>query len=158
MSYDCPQCFSPQTASFEMLFSQGTQSGNLSATTVSFSGDVGLTSGQFNSQTVLAGRLTPPLEPKMGCGTQISIMIGAAISGIFIGVVILGAFDAVIGISSNSNWPLILFIVLIFGFFVCGVHLYNRFVQQKKMSDYRERLQEWSSSMICRRCGYMWVR
>lgn len=103
MNYDCPQCQSPQTASFEIMHAQGTQSGNISASTVTFSGDVGLTNGQFNSQTVLAGRLMPPVAPVMGCGIQFLIGIGAAISGILTGVVILGAFDAVIGISSNSN-------------------------------------------------------
>lgn len=158
MNYDCLQCHSSQTASFEMMHAQGTQSGNLSASTITFGGDVGMTAGQFNSQTVLAGRLSPPVAPAMGCGIQLLIGIGAAISGIITGVVILGAFDAIIGISSNSNLPLVFFIVLIGGFFVCGVHLYNRFVQQKKMSVHREQLEEWSKSMICRRCGFMWIR
>ena len=158
MSYDCPRCHSQQTASFEMMHAQNTHSGNLSAATITFGGDVGLTSGQFNSQTVLAGRLSPPVAPVMGCGIQLLIGIGAAVSGFFAGFIILGTFNAIIGIPEKAVWPLILLILLFSAFYVGGVHLYNRFVRRKKMSVHRERLEEWSNGMICKRCGHLWVR
>jgi Zn-dependent protease with chaperone function len=157
MSYDCPQCHSPQTASFEMMHAQGTQSGNISASTVTFGGDIGLTTGQFNSQTVLAGRLSPPVAPAMGCGIQILIGIGAGVLGVFIGGGILEGLDTVIGLSRDTALMILPFILIV-GFLLYGLYFYNRFVQQKKMPVYREQLQEWSNSMICRRCGYMWVR
>lgn len=157
MSYNCPQCHSQQTASFEMMHTQGTQSGNISASTVTFGGDVGLTNSQFNSQTVLAGRLSPPIEPKLGCWIQILIGIGAGIAGIFIGSGILLAIDAVFGLIQDTRL-LVFPVILMVGFPLYGVYLYNRFVQQKKMPVYREQLEEWSNSIICQRCGYMWVR
>ncbi len=157
MSYDCPNCGSSHTSSFEMMHAQGTQSGNISASTVTFSGDIGLTNGQFNSQTVLAGQLSPPVAPAMGCGIQILIVIGAIVLGVFIGGGILEGLDAIIGLSKDTGLIILPFI-LVLGFLVCGVYFYNRFIQQKKMPVYREQLQEWSSSMICRRCGFIWTR
>lgn len=157
MSYDCPQCHSQQTASFEMLHAQGTQSGNISASTVSFGGDFGLTSGQFNSQTVLAGRLTPPVAPRMRGGIQILIVVGAIILGANIGGGILEGLDAIIGLSRDTSL-MALPVILILGFVLSGLYFYNRFVQQKKMPVYREQLLEWENSMICQRCGFMWVR
>jgi hypothetical protein len=140
-----------------MMHAQGTQSGNISASTVTFSGDIGLTNGQFNSQTVLAGQLSPPVAPAMGCGIQILIVIGAIVLGVFIGGGILEGLDAIIGLSKDTGLIILPFI-LVLGFLVCGVYFYNRFIQQKKMPVYREQLQEWSSSMICRRCGFIWTR
>lgn len=157
MSYDCPRCHSQQTASFEMMHAQGTQSGNISASTVSFGGDFGLTSGQFNSQTALAGRLTPPVAPRMRGGIQILIVVGAIVLGTFIGGGILEGLDAVIGLSRDTVLMVLPFILIV-GFLLYGLYFYNRFVQQKKMPVYREQLREWSNSMVCSRCGYMWVR
>ena len=157
MSYDCPECGSHQTASFEMMHQQGTRLGNINASTVTFSGDIGLTSGHFNSQSMLAGRLAPPVAPKMGCGIQILIGIGAMALGVFIGGGILEIIDALFGLSPNTRLMAMPF-VLIVGFLLYGLSSYNRFVQQKKMPVYQRQLEEWSNSMICKRCGYMWVR
>jgi hypothetical protein len=157
MSYDCPNCHSSQTASFEMMHAQGTQSGNISASTVSFGGGIGLTNGQFNSQTVLAGQLSPPVAPAMGCGIQILIGIGAGILGILIGGSILQGIIAIFGLSRDTGLLALPFILVV-GFLLYGVYFYNRFIQQKKMPVYREQLQEWSNSMICRRCGFIWTR
>jgi hypothetical protein len=140
-----------------MMHAQGTKSGNISAAGVTFSGDIGLINGQFNSQTILAGQLSPPVAPKMGCGIQILIGIGAGVLGILIGGSILQGIIAIFGLS-RENGLLALPLILVVGFLLCGLYFYNRFVQQKKMPVYREQLQEWSDSMICRRCGFIWTR
>jgi len=157
MSYDCPKCGSSHTSSFEMMHAQGTRSGNISASTVFFGGGIGLTNGQFNSQTVLAGQLSPPVAPAMGCGIQILIGIGAGILGILIGGSILQGIEVIFGLSRRIGLMVLPFILVV-GFLLYGLYFYNRFVQQKKMPVYREQLQEWSNSMICRRCGYMWIK
>jgi hypothetical protein len=158
MNYDCPQCHSSQTASFEMMHAQGTQSGNISGSTVTFGGDIGLTSGQFNSQTVLAGRLSPPGAPKAGCGIQILICIASLIISVLVSGTILTVVDAIIGISRDTKLMEVLLFGLTTVFLLYGLYRYNRFIQEKKMPVYREQLQEWSDSMICRRCGYMWIK
>lgn len=159
MSYDCPNCGSSETSSFEMMHAQGTRSGSISASTVTFGGDVGLTSGQFNSQTVLAGRLSPPIAPRAGCGILFLIGIASVIISVLVSGTILTVIDAIIGISSNNNGILVLPIVLIGAFLFYGLYLYNRHImEKKKMPVFREQLQTWSSSMICRRCGFMWTR
>ena len=50
-----------------------------------------------------------------------------------------------------------LFILLIPILAGIGCRLHKRALR-KLMPGYLERLQEWSRGMICRRCGYMWIR
>lgn len=157
MSYDCPQCDSQQTVSFEMMYARGTSSGTITGSTVTFSGDIGITSGQFNSQTVLAGRVAPPVLPKMGCSMQILIGIGAWLLGSVVGAVIVSVMELIFG-RSNAATLLAFSFILIGVFLICGLHFYKRFIERKQMPVYREQLEEWSNSMICQRCGFMWTR
>jgi len=158
MSYDCPNCGNSHTSSFEMMHAQGTRSGNISASSVTFSGDIGLTNGQFNSQTVLAGRLSPPVAPRMSGGIQILIVIASLIISILVSGAILTAIDAIIGISKDTalTGPLVVSLTIVFVLY--GLYLYNRIIQKKKMPVFHEQLQAWSDSMICRRCGFIWTR
>lgn len=158
MGYDCPSCGSSHTGSFEMMHAQGTQSGSISGSTITFSGDVGLTGGQFHSQTVLAGRLSPPVAPRMGCGIQILIGIASLIISVLVSGTILTVIDAIVGISRDTKLMEVLLFGLTVVFLLYGLYRYNRLIQQKEMPVFREQLQEWSDSMICRRCGYMWTR
>lgn len=157
MNYDCPKCRSSQTASFEMLHQKGTSSGTINASTITVGGDFGLTSGHFNSQSALAQKLSPPVSPKAGCGIQILIGIGAGILGIFIGGGILEGIDAVVKLSQNTSLMVLPFILIV-GFLLYGLYLYNRHIQRNKIPVYHEQLEEWTNSMICTRCGFTWVR
>jgi len=156
MSYDCPQCHSQQTASFEMMHARGTSSGTITASTVTFGGGFGVTNGKFNSQTVLAGQLSPPVAPKMGCGIQILIFFVSMIAAAFISSAIFVGLDAV-GISLGGT-PIFLHIILLLTFTGVGLHLYNSFTKRKRMPQHLDQLREWSDGMICQRCGYMWIR
>ena len=160
MSYDCPNCGSHQTATFEMAYQQGTQSGNLSGSGLSTGGDVGIVNAQFNSQTGLAERLSPPREPKITGGAILgSIVAGFFVSGLITYLII--SFIRKTGISVVENTVglnlIFLFILLIPVLAALGCWLHKRSLR-KLMPAYLERLREWRNGMICRRCGFMWVK
>lgn len=160
MSYDCPQCGSPQTATFEMIYQQGTQSGSLSGSGFSVGGDVGIVNGQFSSQTGLAERLAPPREPKITGGTILASVAAAFLASGLLTFLIAG-FIRKTGMSVDENAIglnlIFLYILLIPVLAALGCWLHKRALR-KLMPGYLERLQEWSRGMICRRCGYTWVR
>lgn len=160
MSYDCPQCGSQQTATFEMIYQQGTQSGNLSGSGFSVGGDVGIINGQFNSQTALAERLSPPQEPKITSGTIVASIVAAFLASGLITFLIAG-FIRKTGISVDQNTIglnlIFLYILLIPILAALGCRLHKRSLR-RFMPRYLERLREWQNGLICRRCGYMWVR
>lgn len=160
MSYDCPNCRSHQTATFEMVHSQGTRSGYISASTVTSSGDVGLTGGQTYSQSLLAGQLSPPEEPKLTGAT----ILGSIVASFFVSAFLTYIIASLIrnsGIAVDESRIgvnlIFLFILLIPVLTALGCRLHKRALR-KLMPGYLERLQEWSRGMVCRRCGYMWIR
>lgn len=160
MSYDCPNCKSHQTATFEMVHSQGTRSGYINASTVTSSGDIGLTGGQTYSQSLLAGQLSPPAEPKLTGGA----ILASILASFFVAAIVtymLAYFIRKTGIPVDKNTIginlIFLFILLIPILAVLGCWLHKRALR-KLMPGYLERLQEWSKGMICRRCGYTWIR
>jgi magnesium-transporting ATPase (P-type) len=160
MSYDCPNCGSHQTATFEMAYQQGTQSGNISGSGFSTGGDVGIVNAQFNSQTALAERLSPPQEPKITGGAIFgSIVAGFFVSGILTYLII--GFIRNTGMSVNENTmginTIFLFILLIPILSALGCWLHKRSLR-RFMPRYLERLREWRNGMICRRCGFVWVK
>ena len=160
MSYDCPQCGSHQTATFEMIHQHGTRSGNLSGSSFSVGGDVGIINGQFNSQTALAERLSPPREPKITGGTIFGSITAAFLASGLITYLIAG-FIRETGMSVNEKTIglnlVFLFILLTPVLAVLGCWLHKRSLR-RFMPEYLERLREWRNGMICRRCGYMWIR
>lgn len=156
MSYDCPQCRSRQTVSFEMMYSQGTRTGHMSGAAVSSGGAVGIAGGRFNSQSLLANQLSPPVEPKVDFGIPVAVFAMSVILSIIVVTVISRILSAV-GLSFDAG-GFILFLILVVAFTGGGVFWCYQYVERNKMPDYQDRLREWSNSMVCRRCGYMWVR
>lgn len=143
-----------------MVHSQGTRSGYINASTVTFSGDVGLTGGQTYSQSLLAGQLSPPAEPKLTGGIIFaSILVSFFASAIV--TYMIAYFIRNTGISVDESRIginlIFLFILLIPTLAALGCWLHKRALR-KLVPGYLEKLQEWSRCMICRRCGYMWIR
>ena len=160
MSYDCPQCGSHQTATFEMAYQQGSQSGNFSGSGFSIGGDVGIVNGQFSSQTGLAERLAPPREPKITSGTILGSIVAAFLaSGLltFLTVSFIRKTGMSVDESSIGLNLIFLYILLIPILAVLGCWLHKRALR-KLMPRYLERLREWRNGMICRRCGFLWVK
>lgn len=160
MNYDCPQCGSHQTATFEMAYQHGTQSGNISGSGFSIGGDVGIINGQFNSQTALAERLSPPREPKITGGAIFASIVAGFFASGLITYLIIG-FIRKTGISVDENTIglnlIFLFILLIPILAALGCWL-HKLSLRKLMPRYLERLREWRNGMICRRCGFLWVK
>ncbi len=160
MSYDCPQCGSHQTATFEMAYQQGTQSGNLSGSGFTTGGDVGIINGQFNSQTALAERLSPPREPTITGGVIFASIVAAFFTSGFI-TYLIASFIRKTGMSVDESRIgvniIFLFILLIPILAALGCWLHKRSLR-RFMPGYLERLREWRNGMICRRCGFMWVK
>lgn len=160
MSYDCPNCESHQTATFEMVHQQGTQSGNINATGFSIGGDVGVFNGQFNSQTGLAERLSPPREPKISGGTILGCIIASFFASGLV-VYLIAYFIRTSGISVDENTIglnlIFLYILLIPILAAIGCWLHKRSLR-KLMPGYFEKQNKWSNGMICLRCGFVWNR
>jgi hypothetical protein len=140
--FDCPQCKSNQTSSFQMVYSQGTNTGRISAGGITSEGDFAFTGGTVKSQSVLAGKLAPPKRP---VNEPINNLVILALSGI-----ILMLFTGI----TNSIIIGALACLISFG---TGVYFYSQYVQ-KQMPEYIQKMDEWSKSMICFRCGYMWIK
>ena len=67
-----------------MVHSQGTRSGYINTSTVTSSGDVGLTGGQTYSQSLLAGQLSPPAEPKLTGGIIFASILASFFASAFL--------------------------------------------------------------------------
>lgn len=156
MSCDCSQCRSRQTVSFEMMYSQGTRAGHMSGAAVSLGGAVGIAGGRFNSQSLLANQLSPPVEPKVDFGIPVAVFAMSVIVSIIVVAVISRILSAV-GLSFDAG-GFILFLILVVLFTAGGIFCCCQYVERNKMPDYRNRLREWLNSMVCRRCGYVWTR
>lgn len=160
MSYDCPNCGSRQTTTFEMIHSQGTRSGYINASTVSLGGDAGFAGGQTYSQSLLANQLSPPQEPKIAGQTILASIIASFFASGLV-VYLIASFIRKTGISVGANTIglnlIFLYILLIPVLAALGCWLHKRALR-KLMPGYFEKLREWSNGMICRRCGYTWVR
>lgn len=160
MSFDCPNCGSRQTSSFEMVYSQGTRSGYINASTLTSSGDVGFTGGETYSQSLLAGQLSPPEEPKLKGGTILaSVLVSFFAAGIvtymiayFIRTTGTPVDETTIGMNLIFVYLLLIPVLASLG---CWLH---KRALKKMMPGYLEKLREWSKGMICQRCGYTWVR
>ena len=143
-----------------MVHSQGTRSGYISASTLTSSGDIGLTGGQTYSQSLLAGQLSPPEEPKLRGGTIFtSILVSFFASGIV--TYMIAYFIRKTGMPVDENTIgmnlILVYILLIPILAALGCWLHKRALR-KLMPGYLERMREWSKGMICRRCGYTWIR
>lgn len=160
MSYDCPHCGSRQTATFEMIHSQGTRSGYINASGVTFGGDAGFASGQTYSQSLLANQLSPPQEPKIA-GRMIVASIIASFFASGLVTYLIASFIRTMGVSVDETKIglnlLFLYILLIPVLAALGCWLHKRALR-KLMPGYLEKLREWSNGMICRRCGYTWTK
>lgn len=88
---------------------------------------------------------------------QILIGIGAWLTGCTVGAVVIAGIGTIFGQVKGTTLLPIIFI-LIGVFLASGLHFYKRFIERKQMPAYREQLQEWSNSMVCKRCGYVWIR
>lgn len=155
MSYDCPHCGSRQTNSFEMTHAHGTRGGHFGAGTVS-SGGGGVAGGKFISQSLMASRAAPPVDPKLGCAMPIA-MFAMSIILAFIACSLVGRMLGAVGISYDDG-GIILFFILVVVFAASGIGWACYDVEVKKMPVFREALDEWERSMVCRHCGWTWVR
>lgn len=160
MSYDCPKCGSQQTTTFEMVHTQGTRSGYINASGVTFGGDVGFAGGQTYSQSLLANQLSPPSEPKITGSTILASIVASFFASGLI-TFLIAYFIRTTGISVDESTIglnlIFLYILLIPILATLGCWLHKRALR-KLMPGYFEKLREWSNGMICRRCGYIWTK
>lgn len=139
-NFTCPQCGSDQISTLQMVYSQGTSSGKVSAGTITGDGSFAFTGGNVNSQSVLARQVAPPRRPRMN-------------GWIIYGIVILALIIAVMSISFVYSG--LSFLIITFGVTGVGLYLYYLSVQ-KKMPDYWDELDHWEKGKICFRCGNTW--
>jgi predicted RNA-binding Zn-ribbon protein involved in translation (DUF1610 family) len=142
--FTCPKCGSDQTSTLKMAYSQGTSSGKISAGTITADGNLALTGGKVNSQSVLAKQVAPPRKPLI---EPIPILI-LLISSLIIGFILAGSVYEVIAVYVFF----ITFLVLLGG----GGYFYYSSVQ-KQMPEYLKKMEDWKKSKICFRCGNKWI-
>lgn len=145
--FDCPRCRSGNTQSFENIYSQNVRQ------------SYGV-NGRYDSWNQLAVQTAPPDNPHIGCGSIFLIFLLT----FFISVITATVLSISLESPGNSMtldtrativlWVTFLVFILTFvgGFVVVSGRI------KKRMPDYRKRLAEWNKSMLCRRCGYAWLR
>ena len=132
-STTCPKCGSDDTRSFQLVYAEGTSQGRISAGSYTFGGGVTATSGRTNSQSLLAARTSPPVEP----------------SPSVIGLAMLPLLLLFLAVAIN------IVVSIVFVALIC-VWLYRHY--QPKRRKYKEDIAEWSRSWMCIRCGHAWRR
>lgn len=144
MSYRCPNCGSHNTSSYEMAYLSGSHSGYASGTGISSDGP-GAFGGHYSQSTHLAAQTAPPQLPVFGCGALLWLLLGASLLSTFCTVVLNSLFKTIHGVWS---FPI---------FFIIGFILIER-DRRSRMPNYHARMDEWTKSMVCCRCGYRWLR
>ena len=145
MSYNAPQCGSPNTTTYEMAHLSGSHSGYSDGTAIDPHGITGSTSGHYTAQSQLAAQTAPPALPVFGCGTLLWLLLGSMMIGT--AVMIIAARWSY-GAYAIWSYPAV---------FIGGFILIER-DRRRRMPGYHDQLTEWSRGMICRRCGYRWFR
>lgn len=150
MDFDCPQCGSHNTASYEMAYTSGTHSGYASGTGIDFDGNIGAGGGRFSMKSGLAEQTAPPVRPTLGCLVPTFLAFGLVMLLIFTVPILSRIFQ----ISDRVIIYLIpgLFIVL----YPLSLFYFNRDLKRSSLPRYYDQLMQWQSSWICRRCGYRW--
>lgn len=144
MSFDCPQCRSNQTSSFQMIYQGGTSTGTHKS--ISYGANVGIigTGGKSSSQSLLAQQVAPPPMPKLTNSDKFfavcCFLVGTAI------------FNALI----SNQIPLFGFV---FGLALAGGFLFFKSEQiAVKRNLWKQTIQQWQNSWMCLRCGFTWIR
>jgi hypothetical protein len=137
---NCSQCGSDSTITFEMAHASGTSTGRMSGLTYTPHGGLGSFGGKTTQQTNLAARTSPPLAPNflnwlmvLGSFILLYIFIAAIVTNSLVGFLIF--FGGLIGLSLWRN---------------------KKYQHQKEQ--HRLRVDAWLKSVICMRCGFVWVR
>ena len=143
----CPKCNSNDTQSFQMAYQTGTSKGRVQTT--SYNGELGVSIGSANvsSQTVLASKIQPPIEPKH------DTFLG--------GIIIVGVtwlFAIYIAANGSKMLGFIFGCLCTFLEIVFILAFYKRWARQasKAQDEYKSVIAIWLRSWICLRCGANW--
>lgn len=147
-AYDCPQCRSRNTQTFKSVYAQNMR--HLS----------GGGNRNYQSWNQLAVQTAPPEQPYAGYGANLLVCLAT----VFVTALTAGALFAFLNslaelIDSETKALIILGATMFTGgvTFIGGLLAVSRKVQ-KQMPDYYREFNEWQRSILCRRCGYMWLR
>ena len=147
-AYDCPNCGSSNTQSFDNVHSSNVRS------------SYGGTRGSFESWNQLAAQTAPPANPHVGCGSVVAIFVLTLVSFGITAAILSAAIEPFAGMfTADNKFMLVYFPAVIAGVavFIGGLLFVSKRVQ-KRMPDYQQKADEWNRSMLCRRCGYRWLR
>ena len=143
--YDCPQCGSRNTQSFDNVYSQNVRQ------------SYGV-NGRYDSRNQLARQTAPPQNPHVGCGSVLVIFLLTSFSVVLTASVLSVCLKS-LKFDSDTRAIIVFWVTVSVGVttFVGGLLFSSKRVN-KQMPAYHRRLAEWNRSMLCRRCGCMWQR
>ncbi len=144
LNKQCSNCNSDNTQSFQMVYAQGTSSGNFSG--LSYNGDnVGMVGGKSTNQSVLASKIAPPNKPYF---RLITIVFLSIFFFILTSIILKFVIDSLLTRSLIAVISTILFAAL--------TTKYESIKLAKEQNIYTRELSEWQKSWLCLRCGSMW--
>lgn len=144
-AYDCPQCGSRNTQSFENIYAQN------------FRQSYGI-NGRYDSWNALAQQTAPPQNPHVGCA-PIFVVFLLTVFVFIVTAIVLSVCLKTLRFDSDTRATIVFWVTVPVGIMILIVGLL--FISgrvQKQMPAYRKRFEEWNSSMMCRRCGCAWLR
>lgn len=140
----CPQCHSDNTVKCSVAHASGSSIGMFSALGMDGSGEVGAAGGSTTSQTLLARKLAPPVQERVGCLFWV-VSFGPGM------LFVLG------GLGCFSETVLGGLILLTIGLALCAIPIRKSWEIENKRPDYERELKEWDRAWVCLRCGHIFA-
>lgn len=134
----CPQCHSDNTVKCSVAYASGSSTGAFGALGIDSGGNVGSIGGSSSNQTLLARKVAPPQEERIGC--------------LWVGFVV-GAFICLGALVAMSETLLGGAFFLLIGGTLCALPIIKSWQIHNKLPEYEKRLQFWNASWVCLRCG-----
>jgi len=166
--YICPKCASPDTQTFEMAYQSGVSETTTVGVAVARDGASGIGVASGTSETGLAQSTRPP-RPKsvflfplfIGWwvfGFLLTLVTNAdfgLVGKFFVGL-FLGPFAPFVIFGEGYAGPFSLSVKVLAGIAIVAGSAVSAYAQNWNEKTFPTLAREWSSSWLCKRCGYRW--